>query len=447
MKTAGRLPSIHLLVEDPQLQPAVQHWGRPAVVAAARKTIELARSTKAFHQQRDELISAIKKELAERKKPYRKVINATGVVLHTNLGRAPLANAVTEALIGAAGYCDLETDLTSGERASRLRDVEPLLAQLTTAEAGFVVNNNAAAVLLAVAGLAGKKPTAISRGHLVEIGGGFRLPTIIEASGSPLLEIGTTNRTHLHDYEEAIKKGAGLILLVHRSNFVMTGYVAEPPIKEIVSLAKQHQIPIVLDLGSGALIPTQPFGLPHEMLVQDAVQADFDAICFSGDKLMGGPQAGFLLGKRRTIDVLRKHPLARALRCDKIQLAAVIATLQLYQRQEALSQIPIWQMLATPGDQLRQRAERWKNVLGQGEVVVAQDTVGGGTLPDASVSSVALALDFRPAEILQKRLRLENPAIVTHIENDRVYVHPRTVAAADDDILLKGLRRALLAQE
>ncbi|MBI3180005.1 MAG: L-seryl-tRNA(Sec) selenium transferase, partial [Deltaproteobacteria bacterium] len=269
-----RLPAVFKLAEDAALAREVETHGRDAVVAAARLIIDGARARLKEGRdapEREQLVAAVRARLSERPAPYRRVINATGVILHTNLGRAPLADAAWQAMAEARGYCDLEMDLAHGKRASRLRGVEAPLVALTGAEAATVVNNNAAAVLLALAALAGSKPTAVSRGHLVEIGGGFRLPEIMRASGSPLMEIGTTNRTHLSDYAEALEKGAGLLLLVHRSNFVMQGYVSEPAAEEVVALAREHHVPVVLDLGSGALMDTGLYGLSAELSVPAAV--------------------------------------------------------------------------------------------------------------------------------------------------------------------------------
>lgn len=388
----------------------------------------------------DRLQKALRTRLDMPIRPFRRVLNATGVLLHTNLGRAPLGDSVWQAMREAAGYCDVEMDVASGQRASRLRDVDRLLTQVTGAEAGMVVNNNAAAVLLALAALAKERPTAISRGHLVEIGGGFRLPSIMQASGSPLLEIGTANRTHLSDYEEALRGGVGLVLVVHRSNFSLEGYVTEPGFRDVVDLCRRYDTPVVFDLGSGALVATAALGLPEETSVQEAVAAGFDLVCFSGDKIMGGPQAGYLVGRCDALAKTSKHPLARALRCDKIQLAGCLATLELYQRCRH-AELPIF---ALSRSEVRPRAEAWRQALGRGRVVEAQGVVGGGSLPEARLQGWALALEVGKPDALLRRLRGGEPAVVAHIEKDVVLLHPQTVPEADDQVLIDAVRAALL---
>lgn len=443
-----RPPSVHKLVEHPSLHEVRERYGREAVVRAARAVIDALRSqtqTGASEVAIETLAEEVRTALSTRPLPFRSVLNATGVVLHTNLGRAPLGHALAAAIEAASGYCDLEMDLGDGKRASRLRDVDQLVAHLSGAEAGVVVNNNAAAVLLGVAALAKGASVGVSRGHLVEIGGGFRLPTILQASGSALLEVGTTNRTHLGDYEEAIDAGCGMLLLVHRSNFVQRGYVAEPESKEVVALAHRRAVPVVLDLGSGAMValPGQLRG--RELTVPEAVLQGFDAVCFSGDKLLGGPQAGFIVGRGDAVKECRSHPLARALRCDKLQLAAVLATLSLYQRGEAVRTVPVLRMLDVDEASLSARAQHWRQAIGSGEVVSCQDAIGGGSLPEAELEGFALAIEHPDPDRFLKTLRQQTPAVVAHIERDRVLLHPRTVDPAADDELIDGVQRALAA--
>ena len=440
------LPAVHVLVEHPALGDLVAEYGREAVVEAARAVLAGAREqTKrtGAAPSAGELAPAVAARLHTRPTLYRALLNATGVVLHTNIGRAPMPEAAWTAMRRALGYCDLELDLGTGKRASRLRGVEEPLVAVTGAAAGMVVNNNAAAVLLGLAALAGDRPTAISRGHMVEIGGGFRLPTIMEASGSPLVEVGTTNRTHLADYRQAIDAGAALILFVHRSNFVMSGYVTEPGAEQVIALAHERHVPVMLDLGSGALLETAERGLPEELTVQRAVRTGFDLICFSGDKLLGGPQAGFLVGAREVIDKTRTHPLARALRCDKLQLAGSVATLELYRRAEATRAVPIWAMLSASREQLRARAGGWRDGIGAGEVIDCIDAVGGGSLPEGRLEGSALALSTDDADRLLRTLRAQEPPVIGHIVEDRVLLHPRTVPPADDGRMVAAVRAAL----
>jgi L-seryl-tRNA(Ser) seleniumtransferase len=444
------LPSVRALSDDPALADHMREYGHDAVVCAARRALDDVRGKIRQGAKSDELGALSQRVIAYLDVVpclYRAVLNATGVILHTNLGRAPIPPAAWRAMEAAAGYCDLEMDLETGKRASRLRGVEKPLTELTGAQAGMVVNNNAAAILLTLAGLAGCRPTAISRSQLVEIGGGFRLPTIMEASGSPLMEVGTTNRTHLADYIQALDEGASLILCVHWSNFVMEGYVTQPSPEEIVKQAHAKGAMIALDLGSGALLDTQTCSLPKEDRVQEAVQQGFDAICFSGDKLLGGPQAGYIVGKSKALDKLKKHPLARALRCDKIQLAGCVATLELYRRCQATTQIPIWKMSL---EDTQQRAMQWLKDLKlptgvDSEVIESSDAVGGGSLPGGRLKGHALAVGGLNPDDLMAQLRRQQPPIVAHISENRVLLHPRTIEKKQDAQLVGGLQKALQA--
>jgi L-seryl-tRNA(Ser) seleniumtransferase len=441
-----QLPAVHVLVENLGMATAVAEYGREAVVQAARAVLESARERARESGEAPglaTLLEEVSRRLGTRPTLYQTVLNATGVVLHTNLGRAPMPKPVWQAMRQALGYCDLELDLGTGKRASRLRGVEEPLVAVTGARAGMVVNNNAAAVLLGLAALAGEQPTAISRGHMVEIGGGFRLPTIMEASGSPLIEIGTTNRTHLKDYREALDAGAALLLFVHRSNFVMSGYVTEPEPEQVIALAHERGVPVMLDLGSGALRETAGHGLPEELTVQRAVRMGFDLVAFSGDKLLGGPQAGYLVGDPAAVESARSHPLARALRCDKLQLVGCVATLELYRRGEAESQIPIWSMLSAPRDLLRVRAESWHAAIGTGEVIDCIDAVGGGSLPEGRLEGSALSLASDDPDSLLLALRRATPPVIGHIVEDQVLLHPRTVRPEDDEALASAVRAAL----
>jgi L-seryl-tRNA(Ser) seleniumtransferase len=288
------------------------------------------------------------------------VINATGVILHTNLGRAPLSNAAIQAAQSVSlGYSNLELNLYTGRRGSRAEHAESLIQRLTGAESALVVNNNAAAVLLALTALARRRNVVIARSQLVEIGGGFRVPDVMKQSGAHLLEIGSTNRVHLSDFETALAEKPALILRAHRSNFRIIGFTSEPELKEIADLAHQEGIPLVDDLGSGALLDTTHYGLGYEPMVQDSLAAGADLVCFSGDKLLGGPQAGIIVGKRELVNRLKKHPLARAIRADKLCLAALAATLIHYLKDEAEDEIPIWRMISASTEQLHARLERW----------------------------------------------------------------------------------------
>jgi L-seryl-tRNA(Ser) seleniumtransferase len=437
-----QLPAVQRLVSQPEVVAASAH---SAAVAAAQAVLDEAREAVLAGAEVPALADLVGRTLARLMgpaEPYKKVVNATGVLLHTNLGRAPLSDVAWRAMAAARGACDLELDLGSGKRASRHRGLSQQLEHTTGAEAGLAVNNNAAALLLAVTALAGQRPVAVSRGQLVEIGGGFRLPEIIAASGNRLLEIGTTNQTRLEDYEEALAQGAGLVLLVHRSNFVMKGYVGEPAAEEVVAAARRAGVPTVLDLGSGALLDTRAAGLEPELTVPQAVAQGFDVVCFSGDKLLGGPQAGLAVGKQDAVARLERHPLMRALRCDKLQLAALSATLGAYERQAAASELPLWRALLAPVNELRARAAQWREAVGAGEVIDAPAAVGGGSLPESDLADVALALDGS-AEALLAALRRGSPPVVAHIVKEQVLLHPRTVLPADDEALVSAVRAAL----
>jgi L-seryl-tRNA(Ser) seleniumtransferase len=363
----------------------------------------------------------------------RAVINATGVIIHTNLGRAPLSAEAVEAMTGvAAGYSDLEYNLERGERGSRLDAVEDLLKLVTGAEAALVVNNNAGATLLALSALASGKGALISRGQLVEIGGGFRVPDVMEQSGAKLIEVGTTNRTHRHDYEMAlVTKDVAAIVRAHSSNFRTIGFTTEVPLPELVELANWKNIPLIDDLGSGALLDTAQYGLAHEPTVQESVAAGAHVICFSGDKVLGGPQAGIIIGKAQYVEPLKKHPLARALRMDKLDLAALSATLVHYLKGEAAQKIPVWRMISLPLSEIQAQANEFAQQLRvagfEAVVIDGQSTIGGGSLPGETLPTKLVALNVASPDDFLARLRRGDPPVVARIESDRVVIDLRTV--------------------
>ena len=371
--------------------------------------------------------------------PLRHVINATGVILHTNLGRAPLSAAAHQAIITtSAGYSNLEYDLAEGERGSRNSLLEPQLQRLTGAEAALVVNNAAAAMLLCLSCFAQGREVIVSRGHAVEIGGGFRIPDILRQSGCILVDVGTTNRSYLPDYTAAITNQTAALLHVHASNFQVLGFTHEPSVAELAQAAHEHQKLLICDLGSGALLDTQSFGLAAEPTVAMMVQAKADLVVFSGDKLLGGPQAGLIVGKRQLIDQLRKHPLLRALRVDKLTIAALSATLLAYETQRASSEIPIWRMVASSLDELEQRAIPLLAQYPAAQLVTTHATIGGGSLPGSSLPSRGLALDGA-AEALSKQLRANDPPIVGRIQAQRLILDLRTVLPEQDAVLMAAL--------
>jgi L-seryl-tRNA(Ser) seleniumtransferase len=433
------LPSVERLAS--QLSPAAH----PLAVAAAREAIEAAREAVLGGgppPSDEEIAASAADRLARLGNPsLRRVINATGVVLHTNLGRAPLAPAavarVTEV---ASGYSNLEYDLESGGRGSRGVHVEELLRDLSGAEAALAVNNNAAAVMLALAALAGDGEVLVSRGEMVEIGGSFRIPDILAHSGATLVEVGTTNRTRLGDYADAIGERTTAILRVHQSNFRIVGFTEQPEATELAALARERGIALVDDLGSGAL------GEMHgEPTVRAAVAAGADLVCCSGDKLLGGPQAGILFGRAEAIERCRRHPLARAMRLDKLQLAALEATLRLH-RDEGPAALPALAMIAAPEDELQRRAEAMAEAIGPAAQVGRESgTPGGGSLADVALEGPVCVVEpgASGADGLLARLRQHGPPVIARIVRDRVVLDPRTMSDADAAEAAAAVREAL----
>jgi L-seryl-tRNA(Ser) seleniumtransferase len=448
------LPSVEQLLQTQPAAELIASHGRPLTLQAIRSVLENVRarvSTRAEQTlpDRENILTEAAFLLEDWSSPtLQPVINASGVILHTNLGRAPLSASALQAMAAVAhGYSNLELELKTGKRGSRLVHSEGLLQRLTGVEAAIVVNNNAAAVLLILAALANRRRVVISRSQLVEIGGGFRVPDVMKQSGAKLVEVGTTNKVRLADYEEALEEPAALVLHAHRSNFKMTGFTEEPEWKEIVSLAHSRGVACLDDIGSGALIDTAQFGIAHEPTVQESLAAGTDLVCFSGDKLLGGPQAGIIIGKANLITKIKKHPLARALRADKLCLAALSATLLHYLKDEAGHAIPIWRMMTLTPDQLSQMAERWKRKLSQGEVISGKSTIGGGSLPEESLPTFLLALNVKSPDRFLEKLRQQSPPIIARTENDRILLDPRTVLPEEDGALLVGLMNVLRDQE
>jgi L-seryl-tRNA(Ser) seleniumtransferase len=378
------------------------------------------------------------------------VINATGVIVHTNLGRAPWpAAAIRAAADAAGGYLLLELDRDSGRRGGRFRVAEEHLIALTGAEDALVTNNNAAALALAV-GLAGRGGgVLVSRGELVEIGGGVRIPEIIRRAGARLIEVGTTNRTRVADFEVPLLEGrARLVLRVHPSNFTMAGFTESPEPADLAELAHRHGAIVVDDLGSGALLATEAFGLAHEPMPGEQLAADADVVTFSGDKLVGGPQAGLIVGRADLIGKMRRDPLARAMRPDKATLAGVAATLGLYRAGRAVERVPVWRMIAMPAKAIRERADSMARVLGGAtiaQVIPVESTVGGGSLPGETLPSFGVALAARSASRTLAALRRGDPSVIGRIADGRVVLDLRTVDPDDDERLAAAIARALEA--
>jgi len=450
MTTLRDLPSVDELLHTKAAAELIARHGRPLALSAIRETLETVR-TKFLSGQitvlplHDLILIQTSALLDSWLKPtLRTVVNASGVILHTNLGRAPLSDATIRAMdLVARGYSTLEYDLEKGVRGSRLIHAESVLQKLTGAESAVVVNNNASAVLLVLSALANRKRVIISRSQLVEIGGGFRIPDVMKQSGAKLMEVGTTNKVHLRDYEEALLEQGAVVMRAHRSNFKIVGFTAEPGLKEIIDLTHEAGAFFVDDLGSGAMYDTYKYGLVHEPTVQESLTAGADVVCFSGDKLLGGPQAGIIVGKKVLLDKIKKHPLARAVRADKTCLAGVTATLLHYLKDEAEREIPILRMMSLTPKQVRGRVEAWMRELGQGEIVEGESTVGGGSLPDESFPTFLLSLSVESPERFLKQLRAQNPPIIARTTNDKVLLDPRTVLPEQEGALLVGLKNVL----
>jgi L-seryl-tRNA(Ser) seleniumtransferase len=425
------LPSVDELVRHERLRSAE----RGLAVAAARLVLTRAREEIRAGGEPGDLAERVEQEVVAAQRPHlQRVLNATGVIVHTNLGRAPLPEAALERVREISrGYSNLEYELERGQRGSRQDHVAGILQRLTGAEAALVVNNNAAAVMLALAALAEDREALVSRGELIEIGDGFRIPDVLARSGALLREVGTTNRTRAADYERAIGPETGVLLRVHQSNFRLVGFTEQPAVEDLARLAHEHGLPLVDDLGSGALIDLHDEPTAHQSLAAGA-----DLVCFSGDKLLGGPQAGIVVGRRDLVERLRKHPLQRAVRADKLTLAALEGTLALYLEPErALAAVPVLRMLREPVDTVRGRAARLAQLVG-GEVEQTVARVGGGALPLAELPSFACAVE----EHLAAALRAGDPAVVGLVRDGRCLLDCRTLADEEVDEVASAVDRA-----
>jgi L-seryl-tRNA(Ser) seleniumtransferase len=442
-----RLPAVARIVDALAASATLPRWalleGARAALAEAREALRAPDAPAVVDLER---LVARAAELSQRvARPFpRRVVNATGVIVHTNLGRAPLAPEAAAAVATiAAGYSDLELDLETGERGSRLSRVSEKLRILSGAEAALVVNNNAAAVMLAVDTLASGREVVLSRGELVEIGGSFRVPDILAGTRARLREVGTTNRTHVEDYARAIGPQTGLLLRVHRSNFEIRGFVAEVPLAELAKLGREHGVPVVEDRGSGTFVDLRPFGIP-EPEAWTGLGDGADLVTFSGDKLLGGPQAGIVLGRREPIERMRKSPLARALRVDKLTLAALDWTLGALLDGSARERIPVLRMLLEPPESVRARADRLAFALAQAgwtATVEAQESlVGGGALPDLRIPGAAVRVVPRgSADALAAALRRHEPPIVARVRDGALWLDPRTLDSAETALVAEAM--------
>lgn len=442
------IPSVDQILHNPRTEQLLGSYGHAWTVSAIRQLqddLRQALPNLTEMPSDEELIDSLETILENQSQPtLRPVINATGVLLHTNLGRAPLSRAALEAVESvASGYSTLEYDLGKGGRGKRDVHASDLLARLTGGESALVVNNNAAAVLLALSALAKGKKVAISRSQLVEIGGGFRIPDVMKQSGAKLLEVGTTNRTRLADFEQAIAEGASLLLVAHQSNFKIIGFTEEPALEDLARLAHQHDLPLMVDLGSGAILDTAKYGLAHETTVQETLAKGADLVCFSGDKLLGGPQAGILIGKADLLTKIRRHPLYRAIRADKLCLAALSATLLHYLKGEAEQAIPLYQMLSRSIESLQAQVQKWIDRLQAGSAKEGFSTIGGGSLPGETLPTCLLALKVKSPAKLAATLREATPPIIARVQEDLLLLDPRTVLPWQEETLLKSLHTVL----
>jgi L-seryl-tRNA(Ser) seleniumtransferase len=447
-----KLPSVDRLLQEDTVARLAERWGHALTVEAARETLDTARESirgGADCPSPPALSGEVGRRLAARLQPtLHPAINATGVIVHTNLGRAPLSLEAREAMDAVAlGYSNLEYDLEAGQRGSRYVHAEELLCRLTGAEAALVVNNNAAAVLLILMCFAQDREVIISRGQLVEIGGGFRIPDVMRQSGATLVEVGTTNRTYVADYEAAITGDTAALMRVHRSNFRLLGFTHDPDLASMVDLAAGRDLLLFDDLGSGTLLDTDPYGLTHEPTIQESVAAGVSLVSCSGDKLLGGPQAGLILGRADLIARLRRFPLTRALRVDKTTLAGIQATLRHYLLGEATEKVPVWRMISQDEAGLARRASAWVRKLKRmgvaAQAVAGRSTVGGGSLPGETLSTRLVALNVSSPDALAARLRAGEPPIITRIQDDRLVLDPRTVLPEQEAALWSVLAEAM----
>ncbi len=446
------LPSVDELLRTPAGQQLQAQFSRELALQAIRQSLIRARTailSGEFCPPVESLLETAASLLQQEQQPHlHLLINATGVIINTNLGRSPLSQDALHAVQQvSSGYSNLEYDLETGERSSRHTHISALLRALTGSEAALVVNNNASAVLLSLSALAMGQEVIISRGQLVEIGGGFRVPDVMRQSNCRLVEVGTTNRTRLSDYTSALTEQTALLLSVHPSNFRVTGFTESVPISALAEPAHQHGLLLMDDLGSGCLLRSEDYGLAHEPMPQESITAGADVVCFSGDKLLGGPQAGIIVGKADVLARLAKHPLMRALRIDKMTLAALEATLRHYQRDQATTHIPTWRMISAQQERLTSRAKQWATRLCNNGIMArtsrGESTIGGGSLPGETLPTTLLTLDAQHVpcalEELARRLRLHTIPVVARIYRDKLLFDPRTVLEEQDDILIQAI--------
>ncbi len=451
------LPSVSSVLQNPHVSALVDALGRDSVVQWVRDAIDAFRAApEMLTPDRDENLAAVARRVLDREQLERAnrlapVINATGIILHTGLGRAPLARRAIEAAAELAGAGNVEVSLLTGERNYRGHQLQPMWQSLTGCEDSLIVNNNAGATLLTLQALCAGREVVISRGQLIEIGGSFRLPEIFELSGAKLREVGTTNRTHLRDYAEAIGPNTAAIMHVHPSNYRVVGFSSTPSIEQLVPLAREHGVLAIDDIGSGSLIDVTRYGLPREPTFTESIAAGADAVLGSGDKLLGGPQAGIVLGQTDAIERIRKAPFARTVRVDKLTLAALSGTLELYLRGVHEQEVPTLRLLATSVEALRIRAQRLADAMasaGKTSVVDCMSPVGGGSLPGAELPSAAVAIEPAGAvDAFAIRLRTGQPRVFSRISDRRILLDLRSVAESDDPGLVQAVRGAAVTAD
>jgi len=451
-----KLPGVDKVLADERLVKLSVGYPHDLLVSVIRQRLESERLSIAAGKpcsSMDDIVKSVLNGLEALEKPtLRRVINASGVIIHTNLGRAPLSQESLATMKAVSeGYSNLEFKLESGSRGERLVHVEGLLCQLTGAEAAIVVNNNASGVLLGLTALTRRKEVIVSRGQAVEIGGGFRIPDVMRQSGAKLVEVGTTNCTYARDFEQAITERTAALMRVHSSNFRLMGFTSEVTLEELVEIGKKNDIFVLDDLGSGCFLDTSVYGLAAEPMVQQSVRAGAALTFFSGDKLVGGPQAGIIVGKKQYVDRLRKHPLARAVRIDKTRLAGLTVTLLHYLKEEATAKIPVWRMIAAPLEDIERRAGLWKKAVGStGMVIPGETMVGGGSLPGGSLPTRLVAIGGsgrNTAKAISERLRLREVPVIGRIDKDLLLLDPRTVLPEEDEIIIKSLRDTIGQQK
>jgi L-seryl-tRNA(Ser) seleniumtransferase len=443
------LPSVNALLETSGVRSLLAQHPRRVVLDAVRSAVAAARSSGDAHRTEEQWIDSIASVVRRStQSSLRRVINATGVVLHTNLGRAPLAEAAIRAIEEVAGgFSNLEYDIETGQRGSRYSHCVGLLRELTGAEDALVVNNCAAAIVLSLNALAQKKEVLVSRGEVVEIGGSFRIPEIMMRSGAKLVEVGTTNRTHDDDYRRAITPKTGAIVKVHRSNFAIEGFTSDVSVERLAFIAAEHGLPVIHDLGSGLMIPLDAYGLTGEPTASTAIASGATLVLMSGDKLLGGPQAGIILGASGVVAKLRKNPFARAMRVDKLTLSALEATLRLYLEPErALKEIPVLAMLTESAADIASRAHALARTLSEGGVAATVATtmasVGGGAFPTAQIPSASLVLQGNATE-LEEKLRNADPPVIGRIADGKLLLDLRAVVPREHAILCRAVLQAL----